>query len=124
MTEQKTDNNPRRLGSVLVARFSALGDVAMTVPVLYSAARCYPDVEFTFVTRASMASIFVDAPRNLNVIGLNLGEYKGVGGLWRLFRRLRRETRFDAFIKRFEQSQTITNKIENYFVFLFVYSNR
>lgn len=98
MTEQKTDNNPRRLGSVLVARFSALGDVAMTVPVLYSAARCYPDVEFTFVTRASMASIFVDAPRNLNVIGLNLGDYKGVGGLWRLFRRLRRETRFDAFI--------------------------
>jgi len=62
---------------VLVARFSALGDVAMTVPVLYSAARCYPDVEFTFVTRASMASIFVDAPRNLNVIGLVIAALDG-----------------------------------------------
>ena len=37
-------NNPRGLKSVLVARFSALGDVAMTVPVLYSACRCYPGV--------------------------------------------------------------------------------
>lgn len=98
MEELTTDNNPRRLGSVLVARFSALGDVAMTVPVLYSAARCYPDVEFTFVTRASMASIFVNPPHNLKVIGINLAEYKGVAGLYRLFRELRRNTRFEAFI--------------------------
>lgn len=98
MIEERTDNNPRRLQSVLVARFSALGDVAMTVPVLYSAARCYPNVQFTFVTRASMASIFVDLPRNLRIIGINLADYKGPVGLWKLFRLLRREAQFDAFI--------------------------
>lgn len=90
-------NNPRRLKSVLVARFSALGDVAMTVPVVYSACRCYPDVEFTMLTRRSMTSIFLNAPKNLTVIGVDLEEWKGVGGLNRLYTHLHRETHFDAF---------------------------
>lgn len=91
-------NNPRGLRSVLVARFSALGDVAMTVPVLYSACACYPGVRFTMITRKSMTSIFINPPANLTVIGVNLEEYKGVGGLWRLFHELREKVRFDAFI--------------------------
>lgn len=98
MSDTAKGNNPRRLRHVLAVRFSALGDVAMTVPVLYSAANCYPDVEFIFVTRASMASIFINAPSNLKVIGINLDDYKGVSGLWRLFRHLRHQTRFDAMI--------------------------
>jgi ADP-heptose:LPS heptosyltransferase len=91
-------NNPRGLRRVLVARFSALGDVAMTVPVLYSACRCYPDVEFTMLTRRSMTSLFLNTPANLTVRGVNLEEYKGLGGLNRLFKELRSETDFDAFI--------------------------
>ena len=39
---------PRNL---LVARFSALGDVAMTIPVVYSACRCNPDTRFIFITK-------------------------------------------------------------------------
>lgn len=91
-------NNPRGLRKVLVARFSALGDVAMTVPVLYSACLCYPDVEFTMLTRKSMTSVFVNPPANLAVRGVNLEDYKGLGGLRRLFKELRREVGFDAFI--------------------------
>ena len=98
MSATAKDNNPRRLSHVLAVRFSALGDVAMTVPVLYSAARCYPDVQFTFVTRKSMASIFVDPPGNLHITGIDLDSYKGVRGLWRLFRQLRKQTGFDAFV--------------------------
>ena len=49
-------SNTLGLITVLAARFSAIGDVAMTVPVLYSVARCYPDVRFVFVTRPSMTS--------------------------------------------------------------------
>lgn len=91
-------NNPRGLKSVLVARFSALGDVAMTVPVLYSACRCYPDVRFVFVTRKSMTSIFVNHPANLSVVGVNLEDYKGITGLKHLFDQLRAEYGFDSFI--------------------------
>lgn len=92
-------NNPKNLKSVLVARFSALGDVAMTVPVVYSACRCYPDVEFTFLTRRSMTSIFLNAPKNLTVIGLDLAhDYQGIAGLRQLFNELRAQLHFDAFI--------------------------
>lgn len=91
-------NNSRKLRRVLVARFSALGDVAMTVPVLYSACACYPDVEFVMLTRKSMTQIFLDPPANLKVMGVNLEEYGGLGGLRRLYNRLRSELKFDAFI--------------------------
>ena len=92
------DANPRELRSVVIARFSALGDVAMTIPVIYSACVCYPDVRFTLVTRRSMTSIFLNRLANLEVVGLDLEEYKGLHGLWRLFRKLRSEYGFDGFI--------------------------
>ena len=82
-----------------MARFSALGDVAMTVPVVYSACRCYPDVQFTFLTRRSMTSIFLNPPENLRVVGLNLEQdFHGAGGLWQLFAELREKFAFDGFI--------------------------
>ena len=92
-------NNPRRLTSVLIARFSALGDVAMTVPVVYSACRCYPEIRFTFVTRRSMTSIFINPPSNLTVVGVDLEkDYSGVAGLWRLFKEHRDRFGFDGMI--------------------------
>lgn len=98
MNAAAAGNNPRGLKSVLAMRFSALGDVAMTVPVIYSACRCYPDVHFTFVTRKSMTSIFLNEPENLTVIGVNLEDYKGVAGLWKLFGELRASHSFDAMV--------------------------
>lgn len=84
--------------TVLLARFSAFGDVAMTVPVIYSACRCYPDVRFVLVTRPSMVSIFVNPPENLVVTGADVKtRYAGVAGLRRLADELRREYRPDAF---------------------------
>lgn len=91
-------NNPRGLRNVLVARFSALGDVAMTIPVLYSACRCYPDIHFTMLTRRSMTRVFLNPPANLTVMGVNLEEYGGLSGLRRLYRELREQTGFDSFI--------------------------
>lgn len=90
--------NHNGLLTVLVTRFSALGDVAMTVPVLYSAARCNPDVRFVMVTRAAMAAIFVNPPANLTVVGVDLQhDYKGAAGMLRLFNELHDEYRFDAY---------------------------
>lgn len=95
----KSCGNERGMLSVLMARFSAYGDVAMTVPVVYSACRCYPDVRFTLVTRPSMRAIFVDPPANLTVVGADLREdYRGVGGMRRLVGELLEEYRPDAFL--------------------------
>ncbi len=85
MAPSEAAGNRQGYRTVLLARFSALGDVAMTVPVVYSACRCYPDVRFVLLTRPSMTSIFVDAPSNLTVVGADVKtEYKGVGGIRRL----------------------------------------
>ncbi len=85
--------------TVLVARFSALGDVAMTIPVVYSACRCHPDTRFVMVTRPSMTSIFVDAPANLTVVGADVKErYAGVSGIATLCRELRAEYTPDIFV--------------------------
>jgi ADP-heptose:LPS heptosyltransferase len=36
---------------ILVFRLSAIGDVAMTVPVIWSLSKTYPDTEITFVSQ-------------------------------------------------------------------------
>lgn len=92
-------NNRRGLKNVLIARFSAIGDVAMTIPVVYSACRCYPDVNFYLITRPSMTSIFINAPKNLKLIGVDVKEeYKGLMGMRRLLNELRKEYSIDAFV--------------------------
>ena len=58
--------------NVLIARFSALGDVAMTIPVVYSACRCYPQTRFVMITQPVAASLFIGAPENLVVIGVDV----------------------------------------------------
>lgn len=86
---------PRNL---LVARFSAIGDVALSIPVIYSACRRNPSVRFVYVTRPSMTQIFVNPPENLVVVGVDLKEeYKGPGGMRRLMNRLIAEYDIDAF---------------------------
>lgn len=93
-TKSKSDNKPK---TVLITRFSAIGDVAMTVPVVYSVCRTNPDVRFVMVTRPSMATMMINRPDNLVVEGINLKEYKGFSGLRRLFKELYDKYRFDAY---------------------------
>ena len=86
---------PRR--NVLVMRLSALGDVAMTIPVLYPVCRANPDTRFIMLTKAWPASMFQDRPDNLVVLGVDVNkEYKGVVGLIRLASRLRKRYDIDA----------------------------
>ena len=80
---------------ILVLRLSALGDVAMTVPVIDSLARQYPGVEVTVLSTPFVAPLFARMPANVRLQGVDLGKYRGIGGLFRLFRRLRKE-RYDA----------------------------
>jgi ADP-heptose:LPS heptosyltransferase len=74
---------------ILVIRFSALGDVAMTVPVVYSLARQYPDVRITVLSRPFARQLFEDLAPNINFMEADLQvEYHGIKGLNALYRRL------------------------------------
>lgn len=73
---------------VLVLRLSALGDVAMTIPAIYSVARTYPQHHFYVVTSAFTARLFINPPANIRLIGLTKDESHGVAGTYRLLRRL------------------------------------
>ena len=74
---------------ILIIRFSALGDVAMTVPVVYSLAKTYPDLRITVLSRGFARTFFDDLAPNVNFMEADInGEYKGVKGLNALYRRL------------------------------------
>lgn len=74
---------------MLVLRFSALGDVAMTIPVVYSLARQYPKLKIDYATSSQAARLFIDPPSNLKVIPFDLhGIYSGPIGAVKLFKKL------------------------------------
>lgn len=79
-------------------RFSALGDIAMTVPVLASLCQQYPDIEVTMLTSKLGEKIYkavLNLP-NLTVRGIDVKkDYKGIGGLNRLYHELKQED-YDA----------------------------
>ena len=74
---------------ILVIRFSALGDVAMTVPIVWAVAQKYPDVRITVLSRSFARPFFENLAPNVNFMEADLkGEYHGVKGLNKLYRRL------------------------------------
>lgn len=69
-----------------------MGDVAMTVPVVYSLAKAHPEVKITVVSRPFAKAFYEGLAPNIHFIGIDLkNEYKGFGGLNRLFERLKGE---------------------------------
>ena len=88
-------SNPK-YRNLLLVRFSAIGDVAMTVPVLESLALAYPDRQFTMLSNVRFAPFFAGMPGNVSFIGVDLkNEYHGFGAMLKLFFRLRKN-HFDA----------------------------
>ncbi len=74
---------------LLIMRFSALGDVAMLVPVVYSLATAYPDLRITVLSRGYARAFFEELAPNVSFMEADLkGEYRGVKGLNALYRRL------------------------------------
>ena len=87
------------LRNVLVIRFSALGDVAMTIPVLYPVCRANPDTRFIMLTKPWPATMFLDKPDNLEVVGVDVSkEHKGLLGLIKLASHLRKTYEIDAVV--------------------------
>lgn len=80
---------------ILCIRLSALGDVAMTVPVIDSAARQHPELRFTVVTKRRAVPLFDFMPSNVEVLPFDKDKYKGVNGLEHFCKLLKRR-KFDA----------------------------
>lgn len=72
---------------ILAYRFSAFGDVAMTVPVFREFLEQNPDVEIVMVSRNNFESLFTDIP-NVIFHGIDLDDYKGFLGIRRLGKEL------------------------------------
>lgn len=73
---------------ILVIRLSALGDVAMTVPVLSALMKQYPTLKVTFLTRSFFKPIFKGI-ENLTIYPVDLkGKHKGIMGMYKLSREL------------------------------------
>lgn len=79
------------MAKILLIRFSAIGDVAMTVPVVHSLATQYPQHEITVLSRTYLKPLFSLLPKNVSFIGVDfsLPKYEGISGLGRLYSELK-----------------------------------
>tara|TARA_B100000795_G_scaffold250490_1_gene218713 strand:+ start:3990 stop:5024 length:1035 start_codon:yes stop_codon:yes gene_type:complete len=69
---------------ILVIRLSALGDVAMLVPVLRVVTAAYPEVKITVLTKAFLRPLFEDITNVTTLSAEVKGIHKGIFGLLRL----------------------------------------
>ena len=73
---------------LLVIRLSAMGDVAMTAPVLKSLLDSYPNLKITVLTKEFLKPIF----EGLNNVTVHVADvtdsHKGIRGLWKLYKEL------------------------------------
>ena len=80
---------------LLVMRFSAMGDAAMTVPVLYALATQHPDLRITMLTRTRFVPLFEWLPANVQVRGVDFAKQDGIIGLTKIYNKLKKGN-FDA----------------------------
>src|SRR5690554_3637010 len=69
---------------ILVIRMSAMGDVAMAVPVLRVLTQTYPELKITVVSRKFFKPLFEDITHVSFVEADVYGKHKGIVGLSRL----------------------------------------
>ena len=75
---------------LLVVRFSALGDVAMTVPIVKALALSRPDVHISVASRPFAKAFYENLAPNIDFVSIDLKEerYKGLRGLENLYKDL------------------------------------
>lgn len=80
---------PKQPKHILIIRLSAMGDVAMIIPVLRAFTKQYPEIKLTVLTREFFRPFFRDL-ENVTVFPADLkGKHKGFFGLLELSKELR-----------------------------------
>ena len=75
---------------ILVIRLSAMGDVAMLIPVVYAFAKAYPATKITLLSKPFFKSI-VDTLPNVHFVAAETNKrHKGILGIWKLSRQLKK----------------------------------
>jgi ADP-heptose:LPS heptosyltransferase len=80
---------------ILVIRFSALGDVAMAVPVLKNVLEQNPTLKITFLSTPFVEPIFKGIDR-LDFYGVDVKKLIGVGSIFKLSKKIKKDIDFDA----------------------------
>jgi len=82
--------------NILIIRLSAMGDVAMTVPVIASFVKKYPDVRVTILSNPRFEGMFTGI-ENVCFTGADTKKrHKGLKGIFTLFKDLTSNGKFDA----------------------------
>ena len=92
---------------ILVLRFSAMGDVALIVPVLRSLVAEHKDVEVTIVTRPRFAPFFAGIERVVVFDADVDHKFKGFFGIRQLFRALILKQNFNIVIDLHDHVRTV-----------------
>ncbi|MBQ3688765.1 MAG: glycosyltransferase family 9 protein [Bacteroidales bacterium] len=100
---------------LLITRFSAMGDVAMSVPVIKSLAENYKDLEIVVLSRKNFEPMFSLLPQNVKFCGVDLkNDYKGILGLNRLFKEIK-NMKIDAYADFHDVLRTKYLRIRTFF---------
>lgn len=85
-----------KLRTILAIRFSAMGDVAMTIPVMKLVLDVNPDLQIVFVSNKNWGALCAGIPRLIFFPADLKGTHKGFKGLFRLYRSIRKSYHIDA----------------------------
>ena len=97
---------------ILVFRLSAMGDVALTVPVIRNVLETNSDLQITLVTRPFFAPFFFGIPR-LKLFFPDLDrKHKGLKGLYRLYRKLKQMGPYEEVV---DLHSVLRTKIVSFF---------
>jgi len=78
------------MSRILVIRLTAIGDVAMTVPVIHALATQYPQHEIVMLSHKQMAPLFSKLGKNVTFVGADIkGTHHSIFGINKLFEQLR-----------------------------------
>lgn len=80
---------PNIAPKLIIFRFSSFGDVAMTVPVIKQVIEQNQEIEIIVVSNHKFSALFQNIPKVV-FHGIDLKNYKGFFGLYRLFKELQK----------------------------------
>jgi ADP-heptose:LPS heptosyltransferase len=104
---------PDKPKHILVIRLSAMGDVAMTVPVILTFVKQYPDVKLSILTKPFLAKLFKQIPEVNTIIAKVDAEHKGFSGL----RQLSIELKKHQFTHVADLHDVLRTKVLKFFLF-------
>jgi heptosyltransferase-2 len=87
-----------KFDKILIIRFSSLGDIVLTTPVIDSLKAEFPESKIYFLTKARYSDLLKADPRIFSVVEFDQeGKHKGVKGFFKLISELRSQD-FDLLI--------------------------